>query len=106
MFKDWGECVKGGIAGVATLDCLPTIFSNLLTALLLFVGTTALIIFIVGGFKLIHSGGDPKKLEGARNSFLYGILGLLIVLFSFAIMIIISHVTGVPCILNFGFECK
>ena len=103
MFKDWGECVKDG---VATLDCLPAIFSNLLTALLLFVGTTALIIFIVGGFKLIHSGGDPKKLEGARNNFIYGILGLLIVLFSFAIMIIISHVTGVPCILNFGFECK
>lgn len=102
MFNSWGDCVKGE---VATLGCIPAVFSNVVNALLMFVGISALAIFIMGGFKMIHSGGDPKKLEGARNSFIFGILGLLIVLLSFAIINIISYVTGVGCITKFGFGC-
>ena len=106
MFKEWGECVKGGIAGVATLDCLPAIFSNVVSALLAFVGLFALFLFIFAGFRYMNSAGDPKKLEGARNTLIYGILGLLIVLFSFFIINLISIVTGAPCIKVFGFGCK
>ena len=103
MFKEWGGCVKDG---VATINCIPAIFSNLLTALLMFVGFFALFIFIFGGYKYMNSAGDPKKLEGARNNLIYGILGLLLVLFSFLIINIISIVTGAPCIKEFGFNCK
>ncbi len=103
MFKEWGECVKGG---VATIDCIPTIFLNIVTALLMFVGTFALFLFIFSGYKYMNSAGDPKKLEGARNTLIYGILGLLLVLFSFLIINIISTVTGVECIKKFGFGCN
>jgi len=105
MFKEWGECVK---EGVATINCIPAIFSNIVTALLMFVGTFALFLFIIGGFKYMYSAGDPKKLEGARNTFIYGILGLLIVLFSFFIINLISIVTGTECIKfgRFGFGCQ
>lgn len=106
MFKDWNiivdKCVQDG---VATLNCLPAVFLNILSALLMFVGTFALFLFIMGGFKYIGSAGDPKKLEGARNNLIYGIMGLIIVLFSFFIINIISEVTGVGCIKLFGFEC-
>jgi len=112
MFKSWDKVVEGclqtvgGVKDVATISCIPAIFSNLVNVLLMFAGITALAIFIMGGFKLIHSGGDPKKLEGARMSFIFGLVGLLIVLFSFAIISIISHVTGVTCISKFGFGCQ
>lgn len=102
MFKDWGGCVK---TGVATLDCLPAIFLNLVTGLLMFVGTFALFLFIISGYKYMNAGGDPKTLEGARNTLIYAMLGLLIVLFSFLIINIISTVTGVECIKKFGLGC-
>ena len=103
MFKAWGECVKDG---VATINCIPAIFSNIVSALLAFVGFLALFLLIFAGFRYMNSAGDPKKLEGARNTLIYGILGLLIVLFSFFIINLISIVTGAPCIKVFGFGCK
>ena len=102
MFKEWGKCVK---EGVATIDCIPAVFLNIVTALLMFVGTFALFLFIFSGYKYMNSGGDPKKLEGARHTLIYGILGLLLVLFSFLIIQVISTVTGVECIKSFGFGC-
>jgi hypothetical protein len=104
MFKDWGKCVQrvpdanGKINEVATLDCLPVIFANLLSALLAFAGLMTIIMFVMGSFKFINSAGDPKKIEGARNNFTYGLLGLVIILFSFVIISIISTVTGVKCV--------
>ena len=123
MFKDWKEIVDGCVQtvtvvtkdkdgkeistanDVATLNCVPAVFLNIVSALLVFAGLTALVMFILGGFKYMNSAGDPKKLEGARNTLIYGIIGLLIVLFSFLIINVISQVTNVPCITKFGFIC-
>ncbi len=102
MFKEWEDCVKGG---VATLDCIPAIFSNLVSLFLGFAGIYALVIFILGGYKYMNSGGDAKQLEGAKGNLIYGTIGILIVLFSFLIIRVISDVTNVPCILKFGFAC-
>ena len=107
MFKSWDETVKGCLQGdVATLSCVPVIFLNLISALLMFAGLTALAMFLMGGFKLMNSKGDAKKIEGAQKNFTYGIIGLLIVLFSFVIINIISQVTHTPCILKIGFGCQ
>lgn len=102
MFKDWGACVKDG---AATLGCIQTVFLNAVSALLMFAGTFAFVLLIFSIYKYINSGGDPKKLEGARNTLIYGILGLIIVLFAFLIRSIIVNVTGVECIKTFGFGC-
>jgi hypothetical protein len=109
-FKPWGDCVQhistadGKINEVATLNCLPAIFSNLLSALLAFAGLTALIMFIMAGYKFMKSigGGDPKNATGAGANFKYGIIGLVIVMFSFLIINIISTVTGVTCVSDFA----
>lgn len=110
MFQVWDDVIKGCLVGekgneVATLSCIPAIFSNLLTALLMLVGTFALFLFMFAGYKYMNTAGDPKKLEGARSTLTYGILGLLLVLFSFLIIQIIFIVTNVPCITKFGFGC-
>ncbi len=120
MFTDWNKfkglenCLQDiidpkteAVTGqVATLNCFPAIFSNVVTALLMFAGTFALFLFIMGGYKYMNTAGDPKKLEGARLTLMYGIVGLLIVLFSFFIIQLISYVTRVDCIKGFGFNCK
>lgn len=101
---DWGDCVK---RGVATLECIPKVFQNVINGALLFSGVVALFFIIFSGIKLMLSQGDPKQVEGARHTLTYAILGLLLILLSFLILNLISYVTKVPCILKFGFEsCK
>lgn len=95
------------VAGkVLTIDCLPIIIQNLVFWLLVFGGTVALIIVIIAGIKLITSGGDAKQVEGARKTLTFAIIGLVVILFSFAIMRFIAQVTGVGCITKFGFTCQ
>ena len=43
------------------------------------VGVVAVIMIIVGGFRYITSGGSPDKVTGAKNTILYGLVGLVIV---------------------------
>lgn len=96
----WGDCVKEGIA---TLSCVPAVFRNVINAALLFAGVIALLMIIFSGFKFMTSSADPKKVEGARGTLVWAIIGLILILFAFGILNFISYVTAVPCILQFGF---
>lgn len=100
MFKEWGACVKDGIA---TLNCLPVVFENIVRAALLFAGVVAVFLILISGIKLITSGGDPKQVEGAKKTLTFAIIGLVIILLSFFIISIIGYITGVECIKQFGF---
>lgn len=102
MFQDWGGCTNNG---AATLDCVKIVFTNLLHGISAFAGIIALVMFIIVGIKYISSSGDAKKLESAKNTFSYALLGLMISLFAFFIIKIIYFVTGVKCITTFGFGC-
>lgn len=112
MFRAWNDVVSGCVQNfgnakdVATISCIPAIFSNLVSFILAFAGLFGLSILILGGYKYMNSAGDPKKLEGARGNLTYGTIGILIVFFSFLIIRLLSDFTGVTCILKFGFGCE
>lgn len=42
-------------------------------------GSVAVIIIIVGGFMYITSGGDPQKVNNAKNAIVYAAIGLVII---------------------------
>ena len=102
--QDWGGCVvnEGG-AQVATLQCLPIVFRNLVNAALIFVGSVAVILLIYAGIRLTTSGGDPKQVQGARQIITYCIIGLILVLCSFGIIYLIAYLTNATCIEQFSF---
>lgn len=85
-------------AGVATLDCLPNLFQNIISWLLYFAGAAAVFLIILSGIKFITSGGEAKQAEEARKTLTYAVIGLVVILLAFFIISIISHVTGVACI--------
>lgn len=111
---DWNasplsQCIKSinGANNVPTLECFPALFQNLVFAVLIFAGIIALLFIIISGIKFLISGGDPKQVEGARKTLTYAIIGLVVILLSFAIINLIAGVTGVTCIKQFGFDnCK
>lgn len=98
------NCVKDG---VATIACVPALFSTVVTAALTFGGLTAVIFIIVAGIKFMTSGGEAKQVEGAQKTLTYAIVGLVVVLLAFLIINILGYVTNTSCISQFGFEnCK
>jgi hypothetical protein len=66
-----------------------------ITLLLLLAILLSLAYIVIGGFKWITSGGDKQKLESARMTIIYAIVGLVIAFFAFLIINIISAVIGV-----------
>lgn len=103
MFRDWGNCVKDG---VATISCVPIVLLNVINAMIAFAGAYALYLFIMGGYKFISSNGDQKRLDSARANLMYGILGMVMIFSAFFIINIVAEATGVKCILKIGFMCK
>lgn len=99
-----GIFIKRVIPGnIASLDCVPYIVANIIFWALVFSGVVAVFILIIGGIKLLVSGGDAKQVEGARKTITWAIIGLIVIILSFAILRVISQVTGVGCITRFGF---
>lgn len=61
-------------------------FNDLMTRVInifsIVVGSISVIMIIIGGFRYIISAGDSNNVTGAKNTILYAIVGLVIVLFS------------------------
>ena len=50
------------------------------------VGIVAVIMIIIGGVNYTMSQGDTQKIQKAKNTIMYGIIGLVITLLAFAIV--------------------
>lgn len=50
----------------------------------------AFVWLILAGFKFITSGGDPKAIEAAKSQITWGIIGLVVILTSYAILRVVE----------------
>lgn len=91
---------------VATLSCIPGLISNVISLLFGLVAIVAVILIIYGGARFVLSGGDEKQVEGARKTITYAIIGLVVVLLSFAIVNLIGFIAGVDCFKIAGWSLK
>ena len=78
----YAQGIGGGAFGTA--DLRDTIVS-LVNVLLGFLGIIAVIIILWGGFKWMTAGGNEEKVGEARSLIIAGIIGLAIIIASFAI---------------------
>jgi hypothetical protein len=67
-----GSCT----ADQSTFNKYAALIVNLLSVV---IGFVAVVMIIYGGFRYITSGGSSDKVSGAKNTILYGIIGLVIV---------------------------
>ena len=73
---------------------LQDIFSNVVSSLLALGGIVLLIMLLMGGFKYLTSGGDPKAVEGAKKTLTTAIGGFVLLIGSYLILRIIGTFTG------------
>ena len=75
---------------------LPEMVRAVANGVIAVLGTACVIVMIVGGFNYMSSGGDSGKVAKAKNIILYGLIGLVICVLSFAIVnfVIVSIIHG------------
>lgn len=66
---------------------------GILNAVIAVLGIVAVIVIIMGGVGYMTSSGDAGKVKKAKDTILYGVIGLIIVALSFAIVnFVISNI--------------
>ncbi len=75
------DCAKGN----STAELTPTI-ALVVNTLIFVVGIIAVISIIVGGLRYVLSQGNEKAIEGAKNTILYAVIGLIVAVLAYAIV--------------------
>lgn len=86
------ECnVKQDEQGKGLMPMIQIIINVALSVL----GIVAVIMIIIGGVTYTTSNGDASKVQKAKNTILYGVIGLVVALLAFAIVnFVLSNIWG------------
>jgi hypothetical protein len=87
-------------SGIPTggLEAGYSIGSNLLTLIFIIAAILAFAFIIWGGLRWVMSGGDKTKVQNARNTLIYAIVGLIFIFLSFLIINIITYIFNMPSV--------
>jgi len=79
----------------AQLTDILGVLKNIISILAPIAAIAFFIMFLVGGFKFVTSGGDPKAAGAARSTLTFALIGVLLVVASWLILSAIGQFTGV-----------
>lgn len=67
------------------------IFNQAANVLIFLIGAVSVLVLIYGGFQYVTSTGDKGRVENAKNTILYAIIGIVVAILAYAI---VSFVIG------------
>lgn len=73
---------------------LTTTVQGIINTVIFIVGMLAVVMIIIGGINYALSQGDPGKVKKAKDTILYGIIGLVVALLAFAIVQFVLSAIG------------
>lgn len=73
------ELTGGSCTPPADGPSVQSTITDVINILSIVVGVAAVIMIIIGGFRYIVSAGDSNSVNGAKNTILYAVIGLVIV---------------------------
>lgn len=62
------------------------VFTTIINVMLFIVGILCIIMIIYGGIRYTTSNGDKGRVESAKNTILYAVVGLIIAILAFALV--------------------
>ena len=69
--------------------------TSIINAVITVLGIVCVIVIIIGGINYMTSSGDAGKVKKAKDTILYGVIGLVICVLAFAIVnFVIAHILG------------
>jgi hypothetical protein len=88
--KSQSDCARLGTVLSASDPCSATDLNStirtIINGITFVVGLIAVIMIIIGGIFYAISAGDPGKVKKAKDTIMYGIIGLIVALLAFAII--------------------
>lgn len=78
-------------SGIPKVDLNQAQVGSLFGAVLGIAGVVAVIFIIIGGYKYVISQGNPQAVQKAKETIIYALAGLVIVMMAFTI---VQFVTG------------
>jgi len=82
-----GDGAKAAAGDLATNKVsVAGIFSTVAHVLIYLVGAISVIVLIIGGLRYILSAGNPASVQGAKNTILYAIVGIVVAVAAYAIV--------------------
>jgi len=87
--------ITTGLEGRVSFDNIGTLLGNIIIAAMVISGLMVFFYLIMGGIQYISSGGDKAQAEAARDKITYALIGLVIVIGSFAIVKLIESFFGI-----------
>lgn len=90
----------GGPQDVATIKSLETLFANVVRAVVALSGVALFVMLVVGGYSLLFSGGDQKKLETAKGTITNAIIGIVVIVMAYLILRLIGVFTGLEDVIT------
>jgi hypothetical protein len=76
----------------AKYQSLGQLFTTIITILLAVGAVTSIFFIILGGVKMITGAGDPKKIESARGTIMYALIGLVVNALAFVILQVVQYI--------------
>ena len=89
-------CVDSVDNKVVTIQGFECIVKIILNYAIRFAGIAIFIMFLIGGFQYLTSGGDPKATQSAKNVLTYAVFGLVFILLGWFALRFIQVFTGAP----------
>ena len=79
----------------ATKISVASIFSTVAHVLIYLVGAISVIVLIIGGLRYIVSAGNATQVQGAKNTILYAIVGIVVAVAAYAIVAFVLAQFGI-----------
>jgi hypothetical protein len=75
-----------GANGLPQIVANASLVQTILNIVFGLIGAIALLMIVIGGFKYVTSGGDSAKVNSAKNTIFYSLIGLAVSVFAFTIV--------------------
>lgn len=73
------------IRGMPTTEANQASLNTILNTVYLWAGIIAVLMIVIGGLLYVLSNGDANRIQTAKNTLLYAVIGLVVVMFAFTI---------------------
>jgi hypothetical protein len=91
----------GGVININKEDLkLGEVVSGLLPYLFAGAGLLLLLYLLLGGFQLMTSAGDPKKMQEAKGKLTNAFVGFIIIFIAYWLVQIVGTILGIEAITN------
>lgn len=101
-----GVCIDNTNPDVATIQGIECLVRNVLNIAVTAVGIAAFVMFLVGSFLYLTSGGNPKGTEAGQKTITFAIIGVVVSLTGFIALNFITTFTGVESIKTFTLDTE